>query len=105
MRESKNVFTGVDHSKIFVFFLYLYGLPPGKFYDFSQSHTGGELFIVDNSDADWKVCTYLFEWYKLLRSIDIATGYFESRLICKCVTHLQIVPYNPDSNTKPVSGS
>jgi len=35
------------------------------------------LFIVDNSDADWKVLDYLREWGDIARSVDIATGYFE----------------------------
>ena len=38
---------------------------------------GGDLFIVDNSDTDWKVSAYLAEWCELSRTIDIATGYFE----------------------------
>ena len=38
---------------------------------------GGDLFIVDNSDKDWKVHRYLRDWTDLARSIDIATGYFE----------------------------
>ena len=37
----------------------------------------GELFIVDNSDADWKVKRYLQEWADIARSFDIATGFFE----------------------------
>jgi hypothetical protein len=37
----------------------------------------GELFIVDNSDTDWKVRSYLSEWCDIARAIDIATGYFE----------------------------
>jgi hypothetical protein len=41
------------------------------------STTGSELFIVDNSDADWKVLRYLKDWCQLSKSIDIATGYFE----------------------------
>ncbi|RJP35098.1 MAG: helicase [Phycisphaerales bacterium] len=41
------------------------------------SSTGSELFIVDNSDADWKVSRYLHDWCQLCKSIDIATGYFE----------------------------
>ncbi len=41
------------------------------------SKTGSELFIVDNSDADWKVLRYLHDWCQLSRAIDIATGYFE----------------------------
>jgi superfamily II DNA or RNA helicase len=38
---------------------------------------GGELFIVDNSDTDWKVAQYLSEWCDIARAFDIATGYFE----------------------------
>src|SRR6266571_6550261 len=38
---------------------------------------GGELFIVDNSDADWKVLRYLKEWTEIAKSFDIATGHFE----------------------------
>ncbi|HEY3963098.1 MAG TPA: helicase-related protein, partial [Planctomycetaceae bacterium] len=41
------------------------------------SKTGSELFIVDNSDDDWKVLRYLHDWCQLSKSIDIATGYFE----------------------------
>lgn len=42
-----------------------------------SSATGSELFIVDNSDEDWKVARYLRDWCQLSSSIDIATGYFE----------------------------
>ena len=38
---------------------------------------GNELFIVDNSDADWKVLQYLSEWCPLSNKMDVATGYFE----------------------------
>ncbi len=38
---------------------------------------GGDLFIVDNSDTDWKVRSYLADWCELSSAIDIATGYFE----------------------------
>src|SRR4051812_14857188 len=41
------------------------------------SAIGSELFIVDNSDEDWKVLRYLHEWCQLSKSIDIATGNFE----------------------------
>ena len=41
------------------------------------STSGSELFIVDNSDQDWKVLRYLHDWCQLSKSIDIATGYFE----------------------------
>lgn len=36
-----------------------------------------ELFIVDNSDSDWKVRAYLRDWCDLSKAIDVATGYFE----------------------------
>lgn len=42
-----------------------------------ESRTGSELFIVDNSDTDWKVQRYLRDWCQLSKSIDIATGNFE----------------------------
>ena len=38
---------------------------------------GSDLFIVDNSDSDWKVKNYLHEWTEIAKSFDIATGYFE----------------------------
>jgi len=41
------------------------------------SQSGSELFIVDNSNEDWKVLRYLHDWCQLSSSIDIATGYFE----------------------------
>lgn len=43
----------------------------------STAKIGSELFIVDNSDEDWKVLQYLSEWCPLSSSLDIATGYFE----------------------------
>ena len=43
----------------------------------AKKRQGGELFIVDNSDDDWKVRHYLHDWCGLSESIDIATGYFE----------------------------
>ncbi len=41
------------------------------------SLAGSELFIVDNSNDDWKAVRYLRDWCQLSKSIDIATGYFE----------------------------
>jgi hypothetical protein len=38
---------------------------------------GSELFIIDNSDQDWKVKQYLHDWCQFSKAIDIATGYFE----------------------------
>src|SRR5437660_551161 len=39
--------------------------------------SGGDIFIVDNSDEDWKVAQYLQEWTQIAHAFDIATGYFE----------------------------
>lgn len=39
--------------------------------------SGSDLFIVDNSDQDWKVLRYLHDWCQLSKTIDIASGYFE----------------------------
>ena len=39
--------------------------------------TGSDLFIVDNSDEDWKVLHYLSEWAEISSRFDNATGYFE----------------------------
>ena len=41
------------------------------------SRRGGDLFIVDNTDGDWKVRDYLREWAEISRSFDIATGGLE----------------------------
>lgn len=38
--------------------------------------TGNDLFIVDNSDEEWKVLNYLAEWSEISNKFDIATGYF-----------------------------
>jgi hypothetical protein len=43
----------------------------------SAPKKGSDLFIVDNSDSDWKVRSYLSEWCEIAKAIDIATGYFE----------------------------
>jgi hypothetical protein len=39
--------------------------------DHLPAKSGGELFIVDNSDENWKGLKYLRDW------TEIATGYFE----------------------------
>lgn len=41
------------------------------------STTGSELFIIDNSDQDWKVLRYLHDWCQISKAFDIATGFFE----------------------------
>src|ERR1051326_1849833 len=38
---------------------------------------GTDLFIVDNSNPDWKVRRYLHDWCELSASLDVATGNFE----------------------------
>lgn len=43
----------------------------------STNTPGGELFIVDNSDSDWKGLRYLQEWTEIASGFDIATGFFE----------------------------
>ena len=43
----------------------------------NASKSGTDLFIVDNSDEEWKVLQYLHDWCQLSERIDIATGYFE----------------------------
>lgn len=50
------------------------GLPHTTKY---SKREGGDLFIVDNSDSEWKVRDYLREWTDISHSFDIATGYFE----------------------------
>ena len=41
------------------------------------SKSGADLFIVDNSDSEWKAKDYLREWTDIAHTFDIATGYFE----------------------------
>jgi superfamily II DNA or RNA helicase len=43
----------------------------------ANTKTGGELFIVDNSDDEWKALRYLHDWCDYARRIDVASGYFE----------------------------
>jgi len=43
----------------------------------SPARSGGELFIVDNSDTDWKGLRYLQDWTEIASGFDIATGFFE----------------------------
>ncbi len=43
----------------------------------SKTQSGSEIFIVDNSERDWKVREYLKEWSDISHQFDIATGYFE----------------------------
>ena len=43
----------------------------------AETKTGAELFIVDNSDTEWKVLDYLREWTEISEQFDISTGFFE----------------------------
>lgn len=45
--------------------------------DEDSKRSGSDLFIVDNSDSEWKVRDYLREWAQISDRFDIATGYFE----------------------------
>lgn len=38
---------------------------------------GQDLFIVDNSDDQWKALRYLHDWCDIAKAMDVATGYFE----------------------------
>lgn len=42
-----------------------------------STKTGSELFIVDNSDDEWKVIRYLRDWCEISKAVDVATAYFE----------------------------
>jgi hypothetical protein len=44
--------------------------------------SGGELFIVDNSDDTWKGLKYLQDWTEIASAFDIASGYL------LCTNHL-----------------
>ncbi len=55
-------------------------MPTGKNSDPSAkepSRRSSDLFIVDNSDEQWKAARYLHGWCDIARSMDVATGYFE----------------------------
>lgn len=43
----------------------------------AASSRGADLFIVDNSDDQWKALRYLHDWCDIAKAMDIATGYFE----------------------------
>src|SRR6266576_1073753 len=42
-----------------------------------RRESGGELFIVDNSDSEWKGLKYLQDWTEIAKAFDIASGFFE----------------------------
>jgi hypothetical protein len=43
----------------------------------ASAKSGGELFIVDNSDTEWKCLRYLQDWTEIATAFDIITGFFE----------------------------
>jgi superfamily II DNA or RNA helicase len=50
----------------------------------------GDLFIVDNGDADWKALDYLREWSLIPHnSLDVATGYFDIGSLLRLDGHWQ----------------
>ncbi len=55
----------------------LFGTRLGEVRKKAEYAAGADLFIVDNSDSDWKVRRYLHEWADIAHSLDIATGFFE----------------------------
>ena len=55
----------------------LFGTRLGEVRKKPEYTAGADLFIVDNSDSDWKVMRYLHEWADIAHSFDIATGFFE----------------------------
>ena len=55
----------------------LLGTRLGEARDSAPKKSGTDLFIIDNSDEDWKVRDYLHDWCQLSQAIDIATGFFE----------------------------
>jgi len=56
-----------------------------------ETKSGSELFIVDNSDAEWKVVDYLREWTEISNQFDISTGYFEIGVLLALDGHWQKV--------------
>lgn len=57
----------------------LFGTRLGEINNKPERKSGADIFIVDNSDTDWKVKQYLHEWADIAHSFDIATGYFETK--------------------------
>lgn len=43
----------------------------------TSNRSGSELFIVDNSDDEWRALRYIRDWCQISRSIDVASAYFE----------------------------
>ena len=58
-----------------------------------MNESASDLFIVDNSDADWKVRSYLRDWCELSKAIDIATGYFEISALLALEEKWQLVDH------------
>ena len=43
----------------------------------TSEKSGSELFIVDNSEDEWKALRYLKDWCQITKSLDVASGFFE----------------------------
>ena len=43
----------------------------------TSARSGSELFIVDNSDEEWRALRYIRDWCQISRAIDVASAYFE----------------------------
>jgi hypothetical protein len=43
----------------------------------AATKSGRELFIVDNSETEWKGLRYLQDWTEIASAFDIVTGFFE----------------------------
>lgn len=43
----------------------------------TSARSGSELFIVDNSNDEWRALRYIRDWCQISRSIDVASAYFE----------------------------
>ncbi len=39
--------------------------------------SGGELFIIDNSDKEWKVLRYLRDWAEISKKFSVAIAFLE----------------------------
>ncbi|MDP2785524.1 MAG: hypothetical protein Q8O38_13165 [Sulfurimicrobium sp.] len=66
-----------------------------------MNQSASDLFIVDNSDADWKVRSYLKDWCELSSAMDIATGYFEIGALLTLEEKWQAVDHNYMTTSNP----
>lgn len=67
---------------------------------YENKRQGSDLFIVDNSDDDWKVQNYLREWTDISHTFDIATGYFEIGALLALDGQWQKLDSSPSSTAR-----